>query len=154
MVYLSIYFTYLCVCACAHTRAFAHVWRSDNRFWKLVNSSHNMGTEMSQVLRPGSKGLDLLGILPAYSKTLTKTGNGPLWMNFLKSLLLLFENFLCMRVMHICSNPAPHSLPSISLFAKSVFEEMSKEVWIWKPRVLSELLTPALNKKLPGRPGD
>jgi len=35
-----------------------------------------------------------------------------------------------MHVRRICSNPALHSLPSNSLVAMSVLQEMSREMWI------------------------
>lgn len=82
----------VCVCLCA----FSHIWRSDYKLLEMVDSYYNTGSEISQFLRPDIKGLEILSISALWSKTLKKIGKGPLGVNVLQTLLLLFENiYVC-----------------------------------------------------------
>jgi len=68
---------------------------------------------------------------------------------FLISFIIVWE-FIEMHVSRICSNPALHSLPSNSLVAMSVLQEMSREMWILEAlgQVWAAHISPS------GRPGD
>lgn len=66
---------------------------SDYKLLELVDYYYNRGSEISQFLRPDINGLEFLSISAPWSKTLKKIGKGPLGVNVLQTLLLLFENF-------------------------------------------------------------